>query len=210
MSNENTNERAHALVLAETLMNISNGRSPQSESFNAAAATELQTLHFRVKELEAMLDAVGAGGVSAQRVTQSPTLKASSDWLIDGGLLYRLNDRGTNCDEINVTMAGNSRRAATRAERAEEILNMLKAVQQAEDHIEQPLEMVAAPVVLPEPFALYDGEKWYANEEAAICACANTQKLQKVYTEQQVRSLLAAHGITQEKHSNDKEEQQWQ
>ncbi|CAM4401869.1 hypothetical protein COAQ111491_22050 [Comamonas aquatilis] len=49
----------------------------------------------------------------------------------------------------------------------------------------------AAPVVLPEPFALYDGEKWYANEEAAICSCANMQKLQKVYTEQQLRALLA-------------------
>ena len=50
----------------------------------------------------------------------------------------------------------------------------------------------AAPVELPEPFALYDGEKWYANEEAAICSCANMQKLQKVYIEQQVRELLAA------------------
>lgn len=49
----------------------------------------------------------------------------------------------------------------------------------------------AAPVALPEPFALYDGEKWYANEEAAICSCANMQKLQKVYIEQQVRALLA-------------------
>lgn len=53
----------------------------------------------------------------------------------------------------------------------------------------------AAPVVLPEPFALYDGEWWYANEEAAICSCANMQKLQKVYTEQQVRALLTACGF---------------
>lgn len=52
----------------------------------------------------------------------------------------------------------------------------------------------AAPVVLPEPFALYDGDKWYANEEAAICSCANMQKLHKVYTEQQVRALLATGG----------------
>ena len=50
----------------------------------------------------------------------------------------------------------------------------------------------AAPVELPEPFALYDGEKWYADEKAAICCCANMQKLQKIYTEQQVRELLAA------------------
>lgn len=30
------------------------------------------------------------------------------EWLVSGGLLYRLKD-GTNCDEINVTMAGGSR-----------------------------------------------------------------------------------------------------
>ena len=65
-----SNERAHALVLAETLMSISNGRLPESESIFAAAATELQTQHFRIKELEAMLDSVGAGGVSAQRIRQ--------------------------------------------------------------------------------------------------------------------------------------------
>ena len=58
------------------------------------------------------------------------------------------------------------------------------------------LDHAAAPVVWPEPFALYDGEKWHANEEAAICSCAtmqelNIQKLQKVFTEQQVRELLA-------------------
>lgn len=51
--------------------------------------------------------------------------------------------------------------------------------------------------MLPEPFALYDGEKWYANEEAAICSCANMQKLQKVYTEQQVLALLANGGQVQ-------------
>ena len=35
------------------------------------AADELKQLHARVEELEAMLDAVGADGVSAQRVTQA-------------------------------------------------------------------------------------------------------------------------------------------
>ncbi len=35
------------------------------------AALELEALHARVQELEAMLEAVGAGGVSAQRVTQA-------------------------------------------------------------------------------------------------------------------------------------------
>ena len=54
-----------------------------------------------------------------------------------------------------------------------------------------------APAPQPEPFALYDGEKWYANEEAAICSCADMAKLQKVYTEQQVRVLLATGGQAQ-------------
>lgn len=49
----------------------------------------------------------------------------------------------------------------------------------------------ARPVVLPEPFALYDGEKWYANEEAAICSCADMAKLQKVFIESQLLTLLA-------------------
>ena len=80
---------------------------------------------------------VETDGVSAQRVTQSQTLKASSDWLIEGGLLYRLNDEGTNCDEINVTMAGGLRTEAARVERAEAILNML-TIKKAADHISKP------------------------------------------------------------------------
>ena len=97
----------------------------------------IRRLHARVEELEAMLESVGAGGVSAQRVTQSQTLKASSGWLIDGGLLYRLNDEGANCDEINVTMAGGLRTEAARVERAGEVLNMLTN-QKAADHNGKP------------------------------------------------------------------------
>lgn len=53
----------------------------------------------------------------------------------------------------------------------------------------------AAPVQLPEPLALCDGTRWFANDESAICACADLTKLVKVYSEQQVRQLLAAHNI---------------
>ena len=60
----------------------------------------------------------------------------------------------------------------------------------AELEVEKARSASASPVELPEPFALYDGAKWYANEEAAICSCANMQKLQKVYTEQQVREFI--------------------
>lgn len=43
-------------------------------------------------------------------------------WLIDGSLVYRLNDIGVNCDEINVTMADGSRKEGPRAARAQAIL----------------------------------------------------------------------------------------
>ena len=67
------------------------------------------------------------------------------------------------------------------------------------DHFRGATKMVqaSAPVVLPEPVAYYDGERWYANEESAICACADMPKLQKVYTEQQVRAMLATGGQAQ-------------
>ena len=44
--------------------------SPKNDSRIDAVETTLRRLHARVQELEAMLDAVGAGGVSAQRITQ--------------------------------------------------------------------------------------------------------------------------------------------
>lgn len=58
MSNE-SNEKAHALMLAEALMRISNGRLLESaELFLASAAIELQSQHFRIEELEDALDVV--------------------------------------------------------------------------------------------------------------------------------------------------------
>lgn len=305
-----TGEQTTALEIAERLETWATKFGMHPSGSVPSAAKELRRLHTRNQELEAMLEAVGAGGVSAQRVTQSQPLKASSDWLIDGGLLYRLNDEGTNCDEINVTMAGGLRTEAARVERAGEILNMLKAVQQAEDCIEQPLEMVAAPAELnlddyyckgcgrigeieelnaqdkeklrkiegkPKtvaapvevvidfervgsagPFEVVEGRvaipvvtmldlaRWLKPTTDALPAAlvelpepeaylfqhdgtgqtmfveaqqvdwgfeANNPRLHKVYglyTEQQVREFMAAHGITQKKRSNDKEEQQWQ
>lgn len=203
------NEQTEVLQCAEWLERLTIRASLGKISKRFAlieSSLNLRRLYARNKELEASLqkltsdyEAVGAGGVSAQRITQSPTLKASSDWLIDGGLLYRLNDRGTNCDEINVTMAGGLRTEAARVKRAEEILNMLKAVQQAEDHIEQPLEMVAAPVVLPEPEAYLfqhedTGQTMFVEAQQVEWGFeANNPRLQKisgVYTEEQVRELL--------------------
>jgi len=85
-----SNEKPEALRLAEWCEE----NSPSIYRQSAETAKELRRLHARVQELEAMLDAVGAGGVSAQRVTQ------------------------------------------------------------AADHIAQPLEMVSAPVVLPDGWTI--------------------------------------------------------
>lgn len=61
------NLQPEALRLAEWCEENSPGIYRQS----AETAKELRRLHARNQELEAMLEAVGAGGVSAQRVTQA-------------------------------------------------------------------------------------------------------------------------------------------
>ena len=51
------------------------------------------------------------------------------------------------------------------------------------EHIEQAV-ITSYEVKLQEqePFALYDGNKFYANEESAICGCADMAKLKPVFT----------------------------
>lgn len=145
-----SSEKPEALELADLFDNWAATFGEHPSGSRSRGATELRRLHGKVQELEGLLASVG---VSAQRVTQSQTLKASSGWLIDGGLLYRLNDEGANCDEINVTMACGLRTEAARVELAEAILNML-TIQKAADHIEQDLKMVA----VQEPFGYFKAE----------------------------------------------------
>lgn len=64
------NQQPEALVLARLFERCVIAFGETETSSRARAAKELRRLHARVQELEAMLDAVGAGGVSAQRVTQ--------------------------------------------------------------------------------------------------------------------------------------------
>ena len=66
------NQQPEALVLARLFERCVIAFGETETSSRAIAAKELRRLHARVQELEAMLDAVGAGGVSAQRVTQVP------------------------------------------------------------------------------------------------------------------------------------------
>lgn len=55
----------------------------------------------------------------------------SNGWLIDGSLLYRLED-GINCDEINVTQAGGSRDLVIRGFTAKALLDLIAKPKQAE------------------------------------------------------------------------------
>lgn len=60
-----SNEKPEALELADIFENLAHPTGTRHR-----AATELRRQHARIQELEAMLEAVGAGGVSAQRITQ--------------------------------------------------------------------------------------------------------------------------------------------
>ncbi len=133
-----SNEKPEALRLAEWCEE----NSPSIYRQSAETAKELRRLHARVQELEAMLESVGAGGVSAQRVTQG------------------------------------------------------------KDHIAQPLEMVAAPVVLPEPVAAQirpiKEERWRTIALVLYDLFAGDEYERRyIYTEQQVRELLATGGQPQ-------------
>lgn len=67
--------------------------------------------------------------IAADRALQGEQEAPKNDWLIDGSLLYRLNDdiRPSNCDEINVTMAHGSRAEDVKNRRALALLEILIA-----------------------------------------------------------------------------------
>ena len=80
-------------------------------------------------------------------------------WLQDGGLLYRLTDDvrvPENRDEINVTMADGSRSPESRARRAGELLDRIRAAQPAP--------------VAPDGFAIVPVDPTQAMIVAAQCA----------------------------------------
>ena len=65
-----SNEKPEALELADLFDNWATTFGEHPSGSRSRGATELRRQHARIQELEAMLEAVGAGGVSAQRVTQ--------------------------------------------------------------------------------------------------------------------------------------------
>ena len=52
-----------------------------------------------------------------------------SKWLVEGGLVYRLNEQNRNCDEINFAMTHDSRATPCRSEQAESLANLLNYFQ---------------------------------------------------------------------------------
>lgn len=148
------------------------GSAAQYQNLLLSASSQLLGLHARVQELERDLNGAKrlVSKIWNQHTEARRTIEEGTGaWMVFG------QDVETSVSAQRVT--------------------------QAADHIEQPLEMVAAPVVLPEPEAevvecrgdcpFQDG----TNNEISVHLPVGT----KLYTEQQVRELLAAHGITQGK-----------
>ncbi len=64
-------EASHRLAVAHLRADQMESQHKQAAKIATAATKELATKSERIQELEAMLESVGAGGVSAQRVTQA-------------------------------------------------------------------------------------------------------------------------------------------
>jgi hypothetical protein len=52
----------------------------------------------------------------------------SNKWLAEGSLVYRLNEEGENCDEINISMYDDSRDAVGRGTAAKHLAVILNAI----------------------------------------------------------------------------------
>jgi hypothetical protein len=70
-----SNEKPVALELAEFSTNWGNRMKTGPNGIDHTIAAELRRQHARIQELEAMLDAVCAGCVSAQRITQAEAIE---------------------------------------------------------------------------------------------------------------------------------------
>ena len=193
------NRQPEALVLASLFERCVIAFGETETSSRAIAAKELRRLHTRVEELEAMLDAVGAGGVSAQRVTQAADHIAQDRKMMTAqetnGLLARIEK------EISTAQINNHRMAAPfgkmEGEPCVRISSLLATIEGFLNETTDALS--AAPVVLPEPFtALVRKKSWLRGAyDAAPCAIYKdygrkwADERVFVYTEQQVRALLA-------------------
>ena len=152
-----------------------------------------ESQRLRIAELEAQLAAIGAGGVEPLRKTNSVEFDGIKTY--HGQLLRAALQEAEAALEVALAriLKRDPGHAVNVTSEAKALVIVRSALAESQtNHFRGATEMVQAdaPVVLPEPVAYYDGERWYANEESAICACADMPKLQKVYTEQQVRAML--------------------
>ena len=127
--------------------------SPEDDSRVDEVEATLRRQHARIQELEAMLEAVGAGGVSAQWITQAAQAPATA-----------IQER----DKFEQLMAASYPNLSFERHSYQYDRNRFeqykvqwlwegwqaRAALDASDHIEQPLEMVAA----PEPFGYFKAE----------------------------------------------------
>lgn len=189
-----SNEKPEALELADIFENLAH---PTGTRYRAA--TELRRQHARIQELEAMLESAGAGGVSAQRVTQDK-------WASDPSKMLRIKAIQKAADHIEQTVemvaapvevvidfervgsagpfAVEEGRVAIPVVTMLDLARMLKPTTDA---------LSAAPVVLPEPVAVIENGslKWKIPTGEYSIDVELIRGLHNLYTEQQVRELLA-------------------
>ena len=113
---DDSTEWADTLHAADAELRSQHARIEELEDFADMAIK-------RIAELEALLSAIGAGGVEPLRK------QAGDGWIQEGPLLYRLTNerRPKNRDEIIVTMANSSRTEEARTRRAGELLDAIRA-----------------------------------------------------------------------------------
>lgn len=116
-------QRDHCEEIIDRMADAVLGKDRHEWTSNYDYMDAAQEVEDRIADLEAQLDAIGAGGVEPLRK------QAEDDWIQEGPLLYRLTDerRPKNRDEISVTMANSSRTEEARTRRAGELLDAIRA-----------------------------------------------------------------------------------
>lgn len=179
-------KQPNALRLADAL-----GRAPKWQQLQAAAKlrrqhAEIETLRagydaarLEIESLQARIQELGqmARECSDRKVVQLESalarhVRSGKDWAMRVEALERtITTLRARIASLNAQVAAVGA-GGVEPLRKRECLHQI----QEPDHFRGATKMVqvAAPVVLPAPVAYYDGERWYANEESAICACATS------------------------------------
>jgi len=148
------NQQSEALRLADIVERLNVGVHSQAIVEECStAARELRRQHARIQELEAMLESIGAGGVSAQRITQAAQAPATAIQERDKFEQLMAASYPNLSFERHSYQYDHNRFAQYKVQWLWEGWQA-RAALDASDHIEQPLEMVAA----QEPFGYFKAE----------------------------------------------------